>query len=310
MIKFEYLQLKFVDPIPEDLHCCICLSFLKLAQKSQCCGNTFCLTCIDTWLQKNNTCPLCRAENPMTVFDNEKIKLCDDIRVECPLSCGWVGYSDSLFYHGRVCKELENHSKMSVYSGKLTTSMDVLIKREELRVQLLEKYREWVAEVRLISSGRFEPDETYQNYQSWKNYNMQSTVSYRGFKIDPPLKFQDYFDDHCDRISRILGRTISIPRQISNKSLETLVYYETYILEERERMESDLRVMKMKLFMDLIDEYQKGRYCVGWTDVAWALHWSKIEEEERARRILISKIRTSVRERFAYQRFDDLEVDE
>lgn len=51
-----------VEEEKED--CCICYSELPKATTTLECGHSFCTKCILTWFQRNNTCPMCRAEVP------------------------------------------------------------------------------------------------------------------------------------------------------------------------------------------------------------------------------------------------------
>lgn len=48
----------------EKEDCCICYSELPKATTTLECGHSFCTGCILQWFQRNNTCPMCRAEVP------------------------------------------------------------------------------------------------------------------------------------------------------------------------------------------------------------------------------------------------------
>ena len=50
-----------------SIDCSICLCDMEDKSKmvKTSCGHCFHTTCIDTWLNRNNTCPLCRTEAPL-----------------------------------------------------------------------------------------------------------------------------------------------------------------------------------------------------------------------------------------------------
>ena len=52
------------NPEEEKEDCCICYSELPKATTTLECGHSFCTGCILQWFQRNNTCPMCRAEVP------------------------------------------------------------------------------------------------------------------------------------------------------------------------------------------------------------------------------------------------------
>ena len=44
-----------------ELNCVICLNLVLNATQSNCCGSTFCRTCIHEWLEQRDACPACRG---------------------------------------------------------------------------------------------------------------------------------------------------------------------------------------------------------------------------------------------------------
>jgi len=41
--------------------CSICMNIQPLVQIDHKCTHVFCASCIDQWLEKHNTCPMCRC---------------------------------------------------------------------------------------------------------------------------------------------------------------------------------------------------------------------------------------------------------
>jgi len=60
-IKKKAPQVEVEEEKPD---CCICYSELPKATTTLECGHGFCTKCILQWFQRNNTCPMCRAEVP------------------------------------------------------------------------------------------------------------------------------------------------------------------------------------------------------------------------------------------------------
>ena len=66
---------KFVDPVPNELLCLICLLAARDPQQSTCCGKVFCETCVDELKKHSNKCPGCRGD--MKCFPDKRSKSCD-----------------------------------------------------------------------------------------------------------------------------------------------------------------------------------------------------------------------------------------
>ncbi len=75
----NWLHLKIVtEPITSDeFTCAVCLyeHVPKYSCKALECGHQFHPSCIDNWLRENSTCPLCRAQSHMTVFQRREAGL-------------------------------------------------------------------------------------------------------------------------------------------------------------------------------------------------------------------------------------------
>ena len=102
----------FVDPVPESLHCPVCLLVLREPHLISCCGTHICqvtilivsLTtifthilfqvCIQRIQANEQCCPCCRSEYYINVLNKEKRGKVCDLRVRCVNSakgCKWVG---------------------------------------------------------------------------------------------------------------------------------------------------------------------------------------------------------------------------
>lgn len=56
---------KFVEEVPEKYLCNICMKVLQEPQLTDCCGQNYCASCLQTWFaqQRKKQCPQCRQEN-------------------------------------------------------------------------------------------------------------------------------------------------------------------------------------------------------------------------------------------------------
>lgn len=95
----------FVNPanIPDELHCRICTGVF-LDPRAGPCGHTFCGFCLEQWLRRSDSCPLCRGELGADVADCGALReQCDALPVRCPWRCGWSGRRDERAAHSTVC---------------------------------------------------------------------------------------------------------------------------------------------------------------------------------------------------------------
>ena len=56
-------QYTFVQEIPAEYKCLVCTKLLREPQVTECCGQHFCLYCLEKWLQdhRGKPCPMCRT---------------------------------------------------------------------------------------------------------------------------------------------------------------------------------------------------------------------------------------------------------
>ena len=179
--------IEFVEPLPDELQCPLCLEFLKEPTLTSCCGHHFCSECINRAITRSHVCPLCNNQGFQTLLllDKEKQRLVNALKVYCKQKsrgCEWVGELGRLERHldveegdcgcvevecefgpvGCVAKlprkDLQRHKEENVHKHLVLMSVMSLKSNEafvkELREQRVEfqqqlKRKEWL--VRLMT---------------------------------------------------------------------------------------------------------------------------------------------------------------
>ena len=121
-----------METVPSRYNCNICLKVLRDAQLTVCCGQHYCDTCLEEWLNSKvqegkNTCPH-REENFQSVRNKEKIREINEFKVRCTnktKGCKWVGELGSLKHHlesdngcGYVMVTCSSHAAVSFWGSK------------------------------------------------------------------------------------------------------------------------------------------------------------------------------------------------
>lgn len=115
----------------ESIECCICMDAINFATNNCItpCGHTFCFQCLAKALEKNNTCPCCRAvlmEEEEKADDDETIwsEFSDDIEDdEETLSEDEVLSGFRMFHQRLAGEEVEQYDEVS-NSDENATDMD------------------------------------------------------------------------------------------------------------------------------------------------------------------------------------------
>jgi len=115
----------------ESIECCICMDAINFATNNCItpCGHTFCFQCLAKALEKNNTCPCCRAvlmEEEEKADDDETIRseFSDDIEDdEDTLSEDEVLSGFRMFHQRLAGEEVEQYDEVS-NSDENATDMD------------------------------------------------------------------------------------------------------------------------------------------------------------------------------------------
>ena len=94
----------FVKHPPEILQteCPICLCVLKEPYLIDCCGNSFCRTCIEPIKEESKPCPLCNVQFTTCILDKRLQRTLNELQVYCchkEAGCEWVGELGSLTQH-------------------------------------------------------------------------------------------------------------------------------------------------------------------------------------------------------------------
>ena len=93
--------IEFVEPLPNDLQCPLCLEFLKEPTLTSC-GHHFCRECIDCAVTRSHVCPLCNDQGFQTFLNKEKQRVIGTLKIYCKRKsqgCEWVGELGRLEHH-------------------------------------------------------------------------------------------------------------------------------------------------------------------------------------------------------------------
>lgn len=102
VVAAEGMDLSFVDHPPEDLTCPICLHVHREPVLTSCCGNHFCLSCVEQVRHEQRPCPLCNAKNFTTMLDKYFARKVNELQVWCQhrkMGCPWQGSVSDLERH-------------------------------------------------------------------------------------------------------------------------------------------------------------------------------------------------------------------
>lgn len=98
----------FIVPPPDKFSCTICAGTLREPHLTECCGNNFCVSCLEGWEKsiKEKKCPHCRAVNFKHILDKRSKREIDELKVRCTFrskGCKWEGELASLEKHLKAC---------------------------------------------------------------------------------------------------------------------------------------------------------------------------------------------------------------
>ena len=135
---------EFVDPVPDECTCPICILVQRDAQQVTCCGKIYCKSCLEELKKKANKfeCPQCRSsldEEYKFFPDKNTISKIKHIRIRCTnkeRGCQWVGHLKDLdTVHLPKCLneiiECTNEERSGVCGAK--------IQRCDIRVHMTEQ---------------------------------------------------------------------------------------------------------------------------------------------------------------------------
>ena len=93
---------EYLDDLPEEYQCSICLSLLKDPHLTTCCGHHFCKECIIRVAQANQPCPMCKTEGFIAVIDKNVSRRIRALAVKCKYhsrGCEWTGELGNAEHH-------------------------------------------------------------------------------------------------------------------------------------------------------------------------------------------------------------------
>ena len=95
-------ECEFVDTVPDDLYCKKCALVARKLVIAECCGESYCYSCITEVLNQERICPACKDDN-FTVFQQKKSqKRINSLQVYCSMKergCVWSGTLEQLDTH-------------------------------------------------------------------------------------------------------------------------------------------------------------------------------------------------------------------
>ena len=83
-VSSKDVEYQFVEALPEELTCSICMKVLREPHMVNCCEQTFCKECLSKWSRRNSTCPHCRSTDFSTVFRKQMNRKVGELKVYCP----------------------------------------------------------------------------------------------------------------------------------------------------------------------------------------------------------------------------------
>ena len=102
MAASKSYQCQFIDSVFDDLYCKKCTLVARRLTITNCCGESFCNTCIADKQEQGNPCPACGEKN-FTTFEHVKNqKRINCLRVYCSMKesgCDWSGMLEQLDTH-------------------------------------------------------------------------------------------------------------------------------------------------------------------------------------------------------------------
>lgn len=114
--EYEYIN---EDTIKDELKCIICTQPFQSPVSSYC-KHTFCRSCIETWIQQNNSCPICRhpleAQSIATnTASNILLNQLDSLLVRC-LKCNDASIKRANFdAHLRRCSKKKTRKTSNLF---------------------------------------------------------------------------------------------------------------------------------------------------------------------------------------------------
>ena len=162
-------QYDFVDPLPEECPCPVCLEVQVDPHQVTCCGKIFCKSCLDKLVGGKQNCPICRKNLNNRYFpDLNTERRIKHLRVRCDnrtRGCEWVGHMKDLKdghipkcpNHLVPCTNLCGKSNPKPFFGIFNPSKcGVLVQRHDLH-----KHMTQLCKWRLVKCSRCKLERTH-----------------------------------------------------------------------------------------------------------------------------------------------------
>ena len=141
-------QYDFIDLLPEECPCPVCLEVQLVPYQVSCCGKIFCKSCLDQLVWKRQNCPNCRkyfSRNDCFRDLNTERKI-NQLRVHCEYNkkgCEWVGrLKDMKELHFAECPYFlvpcTNVTNVKDKKKRPVKRCGVLVQRQELNKHMTE----------------------------------------------------------------------------------------------------------------------------------------------------------------------------
>ena len=97
---------QFVKTPSDMLICTVCFLPSKQPYLSECCGHTFCKSCLEGSKKFSNICPMCRSEDFKAIFNKQADRVIRSLHVFCTnkkQGCEWQGEVNNITNHHGNC---------------------------------------------------------------------------------------------------------------------------------------------------------------------------------------------------------------
>jgi len=154
--EFGGYDFQFTDSVPQRLYCNICARVLHDPHLTECCGQHFCVSCLEHWFkaQKKTTCPHCRQKKFKHILSKPLKREIDELEIQCikqGVGCQWMGELSSLQAH-------LNSDKGCEYADvQCSNNCGAMMMRKELEAHLAQQ-----CPLRKIQCQYCHYEDTYQ----------------------------------------------------------------------------------------------------------------------------------------------------
>ena len=247
--------IKFVEPLPDELQCPLCLEFLKEPTLTSCCGHHFCRECINRAITRSHVCPLCNNQGFQTLLNKEKQRLVNTLKVYCKWKsqgCEWVGELGRLEHHldveegdcgcvevecefgpvGCVAKlprkDLQRHKEENVHKHLVLMSVMSLKSNEafvkelrEQRGEFQQQLKQKDEEITAIQESLLEKNEQLKDLQSQLQQKGQQMATIQDqLELKVNMKLGDLERNQNQEITDLRGRLGQVETSLGDSQVQ------------------------------------------------------------------------------------------